>query len=136
MPKNERSCTLKIGGMDCAEEVSILKREVGPLVGGDQHLAFDILNAQMTVLPSAATMDTEAIIRAVRKTGMTAAFAVPSEDGGIPARWWDSHARMVLTAVSGVLTAVAFSIHYALAGGWAEVLGSEGLETRTSFHCR
>lgn len=127
MPKNEKSCTLKIGGLDCAEEVSILKREVGPLVGGEQHLAFDILNGQMTVLPSAAAMDPDAIIRAVRKTGMTAAISVPSENGGHPAGWWDGHARMVLTAVSGVLTAVAFSVHHALAGGWAEVLGSEGL---------
>lgn len=136
MPKNERSCTMKIGGMDCAEEVSILKREVGPLVGGEQHLAFDILNAQMTVLPSAATMDAEAIIRAVRKTGMTAAIAVPLESGGNRAGWWDSHARMALTAISGVLTAVALSIHYALAGGWADVLGSEGLGNSHLVHCR
>ena len=38
MPKNETSCTLSISGMDCAEEVSILKREIGPLVGGEQNL--------------------------------------------------------------------------------------------------
>ena len=39
----------KIRGMDCAEEVAILKREVGPLVGGEDRLSFDILKARMTV---------------------------------------------------------------------------------------
>jgi Zn2+/Cd2+-exporting ATPase len=125
MPKNEKSCTLKIGGMDCAEEVSILKREVGPLVGGEQHLAFDILNGRMTVLATAAPTDPETVIRAVRKTGMTAAIAAPEE--AAPGSWWASHARTTLTVASGLLTAIAFSLHYALAGGWAEVLGSEGL---------
>ena len=34
--------------MDCAEEVAVLRREVGPLVGGEGHLDFDILNGKMT----------------------------------------------------------------------------------------
>jgi Zn2+/Cd2+-exporting ATPase len=127
MPKNEKSCTLKIGGMDCAEEVSILKREVGPLVGGEQHLAFDILNGKMTVLPTAPSTDPDAIIRAVRKTGMTAAIALPAATEPSRASWWARHGRTVLTLTSGLLTGVAFSLHYALTGGWAEVLGSEGL---------
>ena len=33
----------KIHGMDCAEEVATLKCEVGPVVGGENHLAFDLL---------------------------------------------------------------------------------------------
>lgn len=39
----------KIHGMDCAEEVAVLKQAVGPLVGGEERLAFDILNGRMTV---------------------------------------------------------------------------------------
>jgi len=46
-PENGRS--FRIRGMDCAEEVAILKREVGPLVGGESRLSFDILKARMTV---------------------------------------------------------------------------------------
>jgi hypothetical protein len=33
----------RIQGMDCAEEVAVLKRELGPLVGGEERLGFDIL---------------------------------------------------------------------------------------------
>ncbi len=42
----------KIVGMDCAEKVAALKRVVGPVAGGEEHLAFDILNGKMTVQPS------------------------------------------------------------------------------------
>ena len=28
----------KVRGMDCAEEIAILKREVGPLIGGEDRL--------------------------------------------------------------------------------------------------
>ena len=108
MPKNETSCTLNIRGMDCAEEVSILKREIGPLVGGEQHLTFDILNGQMTVLPGAQTADSDGIIRAIQKTGMTASLVIPSHaaDSETERRsWWDKHGRLALTTASGLLTA-------------------------------
>ena len=37
----------KVTGMDCAEEIAVLKRSVGPVVGGEDKLPFDILNAKM-----------------------------------------------------------------------------------------
>ena len=43
----------KVRGLDCAEEVAVLRREVGPLVGGADNLAFDVLNGRMTVLNEA-----------------------------------------------------------------------------------
>ena len=35
--------------MDCAEEVAAVKREIAPVVGGEDCLAFDILNGKMNV---------------------------------------------------------------------------------------
>lgn len=129
MQKTEPVRTLNINGMDCAEEVTILKREIGPLVGGEQNLAFDILKGQMTVLPG-PTVDPEAIIRAVQKTGMSATPAGtthgPETELTRPS-WWNKNGRLALTIASGVLTTTGFALHYAMAGGWMEVLGSEGL---------
>ncbi len=68
-----KNIVLKIQGMDCAEEVTILKREIGPLVGGDSHLSFDILKGQMTVLSTASPVALDSVVQAVRKTGMSAA---------------------------------------------------------------
>jgi Cd2+/Zn2+-exporting ATPase len=60
----------KIRGMDCAEEVEVLRREIAPLVGGERHLAFDILRGKMTVMDSSVPL-TE-IINAINKTGKQA----------------------------------------------------------------
>ena len=40
----------KIHGMDCAEEVAILKRELGPLVDDFEQLRFDVLNGKLIVV--------------------------------------------------------------------------------------
>ncbi len=48
-----------VRGMDCAEEVAVLKDVVGPIVGGARHLSFDILNGRMTVAAEAAADDRE-----------------------------------------------------------------------------
>ena len=40
---------VRVHGLDCAEEVAALRKEVGPAVGGEDHLAFDILEGTMTV---------------------------------------------------------------------------------------
>lgn len=133
MANRDKSVTFKIGGMDCAEEVSVLKREIGPLVGGEQHLAFDILKGQMTLLPAAPFADADRIVKAVQKTGMSAALVMPTDGGAAKSQnWWEQHGRMLLTVASGVLTAAGFGLHLALAGSFADVLGSEGLGHATA----
>jgi hypothetical protein len=62
----------KIEGLDCAEEVAILKREMAPLVGGTHKLGFDILNAKMTVAADASACSARDICAAVARTGMRA----------------------------------------------------------------
>src|SRR5262249_35890330 len=64
----------KIQGLDCAEEVAILRRAVGPVVGGADNLSCDILHSTMTVFLADGTGGEEAILQAVRKTGMHASL--------------------------------------------------------------
>jgi len=61
-----------VSGLDCAEEVSILNRVVGPEVGGREYLAFDVINARMTVLEGGTNPSSDKIIDIVATTGMTA----------------------------------------------------------------
>lgn len=114
----------KIRGMDCAEEVAVLKREVGPLVGGEANLSFDILNGVMTVQAKASILPID-VIAAVERTGMRAeswreAREVPA--GG----FWSLHGRVCLTATSGTLAAAGFIAHSTLAGGFSNALGLDG----------
>ena len=61
----------RIRGMDCAEECAILRREVGPVVGGEEHLSFDILRGRMSVTGGRPAL-ADAVIKAVARTGMHA----------------------------------------------------------------
>ncbi|MEK7355237.1 MAG: cation-transporting P-type ATPase, partial [Bdellovibrionota bacterium] len=62
----------KITGLDCAEEVAILKRVVGPLAGGEDRLTFNLLDGRMNVDCTACGDIGSAIVESVGKTGMRA----------------------------------------------------------------
>ena len=64
MNSTQSPLQFRIHGMDCAEEIMVLKREVGPVVGGEDRLGFDILNGKMTVQPPASGMTPEQIVQA------------------------------------------------------------------------
>jgi Cd2+/Zn2+-exporting ATPase len=128
MSVKEKSIALKINGMDCAEEVAILKREIGPLVGGENNLAFDVLKGQMTILPTAGATDLEPILQAVGRTGMSAQPLQMDRAARLEKQsWWERHGRTALTALSGGLTLSGFLLHLAFARTPAEAFGSEGL---------
>ncbi|MGH9459965.1 MAG: heavy metal translocating P-type ATPase [Vicinamibacteria bacterium] len=128
MPEKPERIVLKIHGMDCAEEVGILKREIGPAVGGEQFLAFDILNGVMTVLPGGQSSSVEEISSAVNRTGMRAEpLRDRSERNTDRGSWWTRHGRLALTIASAVLTCFALLTHIWLVNSLSEVLGSEGM---------
>lgn len=122
-----KNLEFKIQGMDCAEEIATLKRELGPMVGGEHNLAFDLLRAKMGV--KNGTIASADIIRAVSKTGMQAEIWIEPvktlrkrED-----KVWFRDGRATATILSGVLTLTGFAVHAMLRGGFAQALGSEGL---------
>jgi len=120
-----RKAVYTIRGMDCAEEVAVLKRAVGPVVGGEDRLSFDILNARMAVSLDAATASPEAVIRAVARTGMRAEPWIEGvEKDTNSGRLWQLWGRTILTAASGVFLLAGFLSHAAV-GGLRAALGTE-----------
>src|SRR5262245_7290942 len=117
----------KINGMDCAEEVAVLKREVGPVVGGEDRLSFNILNGRMAVTPAPEGVTAEAVLRAVERTGMRA--QVWREDAPEVARahLWQRWGRTVLTTAAGLLTLAGLLAHALTAGSTRAALGSEAV---------
>lgn len=125
-PPSEQPRRFKIEGMDCAEEVAILKREVGPIVGGEERLAFDILSGVMSVAGLADDAQEARLLEAVGRTGMRAT-PIASSSSSPERSWWARRGRSALTIASGLLTAAAFALHTGLAGGFSQAVGSEGL---------
>lgn len=113
----------RIRGMDCAEEVTVLKRELGPLVGGEDRLSFDILKAKMTV---AGDVSEDVILKAVARTGMGAQVWKEGSETAEPAGIWQRWDRTALTAASGLAALAGFLTHAWIAGGLTAAVGSEG----------
>ena len=116
----------RIRGMDCAEEVATLKAEIGPLVGGEQYLSFDIVNGKMRVDATQASV--EAIEQAVAATGMSAS---PWTDDAASDEqsWWQRRGRAVMCLASAVLLVAAVLTH-ALAAVQAQAPGWGGDPSR------
>ena len=64
IPQPAKVMAFRVEGMDCAEEVTILKRELGPLVGGDDALGFDILQRKLNITPPTSDVTPSAILKA------------------------------------------------------------------------
>ncbi|NOX54884.1 MAG: cadmium-translocating P-type ATPase [Planctomycetes bacterium] len=117
MKEPTRRLQFRIRGMDCAEEVAALKREVGPLVGGEQNLSFDLLNGRMTAEVCPEDVSPETICQAVARAGLQAELYQPGEGQAERPSFWQQHGRLIMTAASGVLTAAGFLVHAVRAGG-------------------
>jgi Cd2+/Zn2+-exporting ATPase len=98
--------------MDCVEEVAVLKREIGPLVGGEDHLAFDVINGRMTVLETAAPLSDAQVEVSVRRTGMRARRWVAGGEGSeaavVPLQ---RRLQTTFTAASGLALGAALAVH-------------------------
>ena len=115
----------RIHGMDCADEVSILRRELQPLVGAADRLAFDILRGKMTVLAGSPAVAGTQIAAAVQRTGMRAELWTDATPNTAEMSFWQRRGRAALTATSGVLSLAGFVVHVSRSGVMG-ALGSEG----------
>ena len=113
----------KIRGMDCAEEVAILKGEIGSLVGGEQFLTFDVLNARMGVTVPEEQVATAAIVKAVAGTGMTAEVWRETKGDELESSFWSRNGQAILTVASGILGLVGFALQVQASGSIAAAFG-------------
>lgn len=126
-----RERVFKIQGMDCAEEIALLKAEVGPLVGGEEHLAFDLMRGRMIVMEGASALS-EAILQAVARTGMRAEPWGETGPGSPTGKSGRRRLQLRLMIASGLLALAAFGFQVFRAGGPMQALGSEGMGTAHS----
>jgi len=119
-----RRIDYRVQGLCCAEEVAILRREVGGKPG-IIDLEFDVLNARMAVEFDPDALSPGEIVAAVASAGMRAA---PWEGRLVKAEgpFWESHGRLVMTVVSGTLLLAAFLTHWVLHGSLLDAFAGGG----------
>lgn len=101
----------RVIGLDCAEEVQVLKAELSPLAGVND-LAFDLLRAQLTIDYDPQVIQPADLVHAIRRTGMKTADVGAERPGPAEEPFWTLHGRSVMAALSGVLLAIGFAIHW------------------------
>ncbi|MGJ4899155.1 heavy metal translocating P-type ATPase [Bradyrhizobium oligotrophicum] len=121
-PGSATRYSFRVQGLDCAEEVAVLRREVGPLVGGESSLSFDVLNGRMTVLDSAMPVSADEIRAVVGRTGMTAVEWRPQDAEVRDAAAIHYRRQVWFTTLSGVFVVVGLLIHAWFAGGLTDAL--------------
>lgn len=111
-------------GMDCAEETTALRRELGPLVGGEERLGFDLLTGKLSVEVDPAGPTPAEILAGIERTGLRGEpwlDQAPADEQG-----WSRHSRSPVAAASGVFLLFGFGAHLTGPEGLEGVFGVEG----------
>jgi len=99
---NKTVVELRIHGMDCVEEVSILKRELVPLVADEERLSFEVLSGKLKVNLDSLNVTRADVLAAIKRTGLKAEAWQVSTAKSDKASFWMRNQRTVSTAVSGL----------------------------------
>ena len=111
---------LRIHGMDCAEEVSLLKRELMPLLEDEDRLGFDVLGGKLTVDLSSLEVTQADVLAAIEQTGLKAEPWQEDADSQSELTFWARHRRVILTITSGLFGAAGLAAQLLLSGGTGE----------------
>src|SRR5271167_4662090 len=107
---SESRCTLSVRGLDCPNEVEILR---AALQGspGVTRLGFDLIHGLMTVDYDGSVIDHEGLLRHVReRAGMHASLAgKPETTSPTLESWWSRHGRWVSTVGSGLALGIGLA---------------------------
>ena len=124
----------RVVGIDCAEEVAVLKRELGPLVGGEERLAFDVLRGRLTLSAEASDVDARQVMDAVARTGMRAERWSEESSNAARTGLWQRWGRSALTALRGLAIVVAVALHAWLTGNVAAAVAGSSLAPHVGNH--
>jgi Zn2+/Cd2+-exporting ATPase len=120
---DRKSISLRVAGMDCAEEVAALR---GSLAGveGLQDLKFDVLNARVTVEYDPAVVELDVIHAAIHRAGMR---SEPwNSKPGSPFSKWHSNARLIASGISAVALLLAVLDDAHSSGNWMLAFLTQG----------
>jgi len=106
--------SFRVNGLDCAEEVAILSKVLGPEVGGAEHLRFDVINGRLTVSDGAKSVSSDRIVSLIGTTGMRA--APWNADTAKVDQAAHLNRQRLFAALSGGFWALGFIYHLAESG--------------------
>lgn len=117
----------RIRGMDCAEEVAALKRELMPLVDDEDDLTFDLLNAKLGVAAGEG-VSSQQIVEAVQRIGLGVESWHEQDEG--KEDFWVRHGRALVASLSGLFFVAGIAAHMVIEESFAAPFAAEGADVR------
>lgn len=103
--ESERTVTLRIEGMDCADESEVIERKMKSLAGV-KNLEIHLMSQQVKVIYNLAFISVQDLIKAIAETGMRASLVRAKEEKG--KAWWKENRQMLFLFACGALIVIAF----------------------------
>lgn len=113
------SATLKVEGMDCADEAEVIERKLKSQ-SGILDFKVNVVAQQVKIAYDPAFLSIQDLIKIIAETGMKASSVTSEEEPKRP--WWIQNRQIILLLTSGILILTAF-----LAGLIGSTLASEVL---------
>lgn len=105
--KSAKTVTLRVEGMDCADEVEIIEKKMKALLG-IEHFDIHLMSQQIKVCYDPSLISVKEMIKALAETGMRASLAKAHQEKG-EAWWWEKRQVLLLFAC-GALIVLAFTL--------------------------
>ncbi|MDE0624201.1 MAG: cation-translocating P-type ATPase [Bryobacterales bacterium] len=131
--ERKRTAEYRVCGLDCAEEVSIIRRRLDG-EPGIEELRFDVVRGKLTAAYDPETLTTEQIAEQVSALGLECS---PWEEPARETPFLERSGRDLLTAVSGLALVLGFALQVLGSGDWLAAIAhqheGESLATRVCF---
>ncbi|MEZ0296281.1 MAG: heavy metal translocating P-type ATPase, partial [Candidatus Methylacidiphilales bacterium] len=113
--KGDKETTLRVAGMDCADEVAALEDVLRPLKG-IREVKVNLMGGKVTLIHDDSITEAK-MIEAIGKAGLRASPAKdPAQDQAELER--SKYQRQISVAISGVLTGLGLIFEYSKLGPW------------------
>ncbi|QHS24846.1 heavy metal translocating P-type ATPase [Piscirickettsia salmonis] len=120
--------TLKVYGLDCAEEVSALEKVLIPVVKNKNALRFDLLNGKLTIESVDSSIGESDLVAAIAKAGLKAvAWEQYLQDSQQKTGFWPRYGRLILAIISGLALILGYVINGMQYGFLTALAGHESL---------
>lgn len=125
----DKKTSFRVFGLDCAEEVNILKKEVGSRKGV-KDLSFDILNSKMIVTFDSDVVIEKQIIDWVKGAGMES--SIWEERKKLEkTTFWGNHSRLVMASTSGLFLFLGLITQYYFHPNLSDILDDSANSSQT-----
>lgn len=108
MNKSNQNLEFKVYGLDCVEEVNIIKKALGKKVSED-NIQFDLLNGKLLI--NQQDVSAKEINSAIKKSGLNAVIWEDYISNNQNPSFIDKHLRLITALFSGALIIIAYLLH-------------------------